>query len=75
MRQPVLVVIDMVNDFLEKWLPAPKQQLVRSINDLVGLMRQHGHSIIWVRQEFEPDLSDAFPEMRTKVSLRQGCLT
>jgi nicotinamidase-related amidase len=29
-------------------------------------MRQHGHPIIWVRQEFEPHLSDAFPEMRTK---------
>ncbi|MFZ3370679.1 MAG: hypothetical protein WA239_26455, partial [Candidatus Sulfotelmatobacter sp.] len=43
MRRPVLIVIDMVTDFLEKWLPAPKQQLVRSINDLVGLMRQHGH--------------------------------
>jgi len=39
---------------------------VRSINDLVGLMRQLGRPIIWVRQEFEPDLRDAFPEMRTK---------
>ena len=56
----------MVNDFLEKWPPAPKQQLVRSINDLVGLMRQRGHPIIWVRQEFEPDLRDAFPEMKAK---------
>jgi nicotinamidase-related amidase len=56
----------MVNDFLEKWAPAPRQRLVRSINDLVGLMRQLGRPIIWVRQEFEPDLRDAFPEMRTK---------
>jgi len=56
----------MVNDFLEKWAPAPKQQLIRSINDLVGLMRESGHPIIWVRQEFEPDLRDAFPEMKTK---------
>ncbi len=56
----------MVNDFLEKWPPASRQQLVRSINDLVGLLRPRGHPIIWVRQEFEPDLSDAFPEMRTK---------
>jgi nicotinamidase-related amidase len=46
--------------------PAPKQQLVLSINDLVGLMRQRGHPIIWVRQEFEPDLRDAFPEMKAK---------
>ena len=66
MQRPVLIVIDMVNDFLAKWEPAAKQQLVRSINDLVGLMRQHGHPIIWVRQEFEPDLRDAFPEMKTK---------
>ncbi len=29
-------------------------------------MRQCGHPIIWVRQEFEPDLRDAFPEMRSK---------
>jgi nicotinamidase-related amidase len=66
MQRPVLIIIDMVNDFLEKWAPAQKQQLVRSINDLIGLMRQRGHPIIWVRQEFEPDLRDAFPEMKTK---------
>ena len=66
MQRPVLIVIDMVNDFLEKWAPAPKQRLVRSINDLVGIMRQYGHPIIWVRQEFEPDLGDAFREMKTK---------
>ena len=66
MQRPVLIVIDMVNDFLEKWAPAQKQQLVRSINDLIGLMRQRGHPIIWVRQEFEPDLRDAFPEMKAK---------
>ena len=36
MQRPVLIVIDMVNDFLAKWAPAPKQELVRSINDLVG---------------------------------------
>jgi maleamate amidohydrolase len=66
MQRPVLIVIDMLNDFLAKWAPAPKQRLVRSINDLVGLMRQGAHPIIWVRQEFEPDLRDAFPEMRSK---------
>jgi nicotinamidase-related amidase len=66
MQRPVLIVIDAVNDFLEKWAPAPKQRLLRSINDLVGLMRQRGCPIVWVRQEFEPDLSDAFQEMRTK---------
>ena len=29
-------------------------------------MRDANHPVIWVRQEFEPDLSDAFPEMRAK---------
>jgi hypothetical protein len=29
-------------------------------------MRQRGCPIVWNRQEFEPDLSDAFQEMRTK---------
>jgi nicotinamidase-related amidase len=66
MQRPVLIVIDMLNDFLEKWAPAPRQDLVRSINELVGLMRQLGRPIIWVRQEFEPDLRDAFPEMKEK---------
>src|ERR1700704_1845824 len=66
MRQPVLIVIDMLNDFLDKWEPAPKQRLIRSINDLVNVMRHCGHPVIWVRQEFEPDLRDAFPEMKTK---------
>jgi nicotinamidase-related amidase len=66
MQRPVLVVIDMVNDFLAKWPLAQKNQLVGSINELVGLMRQRGYPVIWVRQEFEPDLRDAFPEMKAK---------
>ena len=66
MRRPALIVIDMVNDFLEKWPAGRRQELVRSINDLVGLMRQQGRPIIWVRQEFEADLRDAFPEMKAK---------
>jgi nicotinamidase-related amidase len=66
MQRPALIVIDMLNDFLEKWAPARRQELVRSINELVELMRQLGHPIIWIRQEFEPDLRDAFPEMKDK---------
>jgi nicotinamidase-related amidase len=66
MRRPVLIVIDMLNDFLERWEQTARERLVLSINDLVGIMRQCGHPIIWVRQEFEPDLRDAFPEMRAK---------
>jgi nicotinamidase-related amidase len=56
----------MLNDFLEEWAPSRRQELVRSINELVELMRQLGQPIIWVRQEFEPDLRDAFQEMKDK---------
>jgi nicotinamidase-related amidase len=66
MRRPVLIVIDMLNDFLLKWEEGSKARLFSSINGLVTMMRQRGHSIIWVRQEFEPDLRDAFPEMISK---------
>jgi nicotinamidase-related amidase len=66
MRQPALLVIDMLNDFLEKWAPAPREKLVRSINELVAILRQGGHPVIWVRQEFEPNLQDAFSDMRRK---------
>jgi nicotinamidase-related amidase len=66
MRRPALIVIDMQNDFLVKWEEASKSRLFSSINDLVTMMRQRSHPIIWVRQEFEPDLRDAFPEMISK---------
>ena len=78
MQRPALIVIDMLNDFLAKWEEIQKQRLISSINDLIGMMRQHHHPIIWVRQEFEPDLRDAFPEMITKgirITIRgtDGC--
>jgi nicotinamidase-related amidase len=66
MERPALIVIDMLNDFLADWEPAPKEKLIQSINELVDLIRGLGHSIIWIRQEFEPDLSDAFLEMKAK---------
>ena len=78
MQRPALIVIDMLNDFLARWEQIQKQRLISSINDLIGMMRQHHHPIIWVRQEFEPDLRDAFPEMITKgiqITIRgtDGC--
>jgi nicotinamidase-related amidase len=66
MKKPVLIVIDMLRDFLESWDPDRKTRLFQSINELVGVMRSSFHPVIWVRQEFEPDLRDAFPEMRAK---------
>jgi nicotinamidase-related amidase len=66
MKTPVLIVIDMLRDFLESWEPRQRERLVHSINELAADMRSLAHPLIWVRQEFEPDLRDAFPEMRTK---------
>jgi nicotinamidase-related amidase len=66
MNKPALIVIDMLYDFLESWEPAQKQRLVHAINELVDIIRGFSHPVIWVRQEFDPDLLDAFPEMRAK---------
>jgi maleamate amidohydrolase len=76
--KPALIVIDMLNDFWTNQDPRRKESLVGAINDLVAAMRVQSHPVIWVRQEFEPDLSDAFPEMRRKEIYRtikgtEGC--
>ncbi len=65
MSQPVLLVIDMLNDFFREGLLAEhRDELVRSINELVALFRSCNLLVIWIRQEFAPDLSDAFLVMR-----------
>jgi nicotinamidase-related amidase len=66
MKSPVLIVIDMLNDYLTHWEPGRRNKLTQAINELVRIMRSYSHPIIWIRQEFEPDLSDAFPEMKAK---------
>jgi nicotinamidase-related amidase len=67
MYQPVLLVIDMLNDFFREGLLAERRnELVRSINELVALFRSHNLPVIWIRQEFAPDLSDAFLVMRER---------
>ena len=66
MKRPVLIVIDMLNDFLDRWDEPSRGRLTKSTNELIGTMREAERPIIWVRQEFEPDLRDAFLEMRSK---------
>src|SRR5258708_32880779 len=78
MKKPVLLVIDMVRDFFERSEPSRKERLVQAINELVAVMRRLSHPVIWVRQEFEPDLREAFPEMRAKgiritIKRTEGC--
>ena len=65
MKSPVLLIIDMLNDFFESGpLAERRDELVQSINQLIRLFRARGWPIIWVRQEFAADLSDAFLAMR-----------
>jgi nicotinamidase-related amidase len=66
MKRPALIVIDMLRDFLDGWPTNARERLVRSTQTLVSSMREHGCPVIWVRQKFEPDLSDAFLEMKAK---------
>jgi nicotinamidase-related amidase len=55
----------MLNDcFGHVELQRLRASLCSSINELTGLAREHGHPVVWVRQEFEPDLSDAMLDMK-----------
>ena len=59
------MVIDVLNDFFRNEpLAGRRAELAGAINQLVGSFRENGQPIIWVRQEFAADLSDAFLEMR-----------
>lgn len=65
MKKPALFIIDMVNDcFVHEPLMAQRAELCTSINQLLDFAREQDLHVIWVRQEFEPDLHDAFLEMR-----------
>jgi maleamate amidohydrolase len=62
-----ILIIDMLNDFfLEGRLKEHKEELCKNIMMLVDWGRANHCKIIWVRQEFKPDLSDAFITMRAK---------
>jgi maleamate amidohydrolase len=65
--KPVLLIIDMLVDFLSSWPEADRAPLVDAVQSLVELFRAPCFPVVWVRQEFEPDLSDVFLEMRRKT--------
>jgi nicotinamidase-related amidase len=71
MPKMALLIIDMLNDFFRRHdrLAEQRLQLVASINTLASSFRHHDQPVLWVRQEFAPDLRDAFLEMR-KHNLR-----
>lgn len=63
----VLIVVDMLNDFFERSpvLAMQRSRLVAGTNLLARTFHSSGLPVVWVRQEFAPDLHDAFLEMRT----------
>src|SRR5262245_41013971 len=62
----LLLVIDLLNDYIRQHgrLAALRGQLVAAVNRLAAAFRQARQPVVWVRQEFAPDLSDAFLRMR-----------
>lgn len=65
MENPVIFVIDMLNDcFGHESLMRKRAGLCDSINRLTAFARSKNFPVIWVRQEFEEDLSDAFLDMQ-----------
>ncbi len=60
-----LLIIDLLEDYFQSGpLRELRPALVGSVNTLIDYARAQGCPIIWVRQEFRSDLSDAFPVMR-----------
>jgi maleamate amidohydrolase len=67
MGRPAIFVIDMLNDcFGHVELDRRRVALCSSINQLTAFARANRFPVIWIRQEFEPDLSDAFLDMKTE---------
>ena len=60
----VLLVIDVLNDFVGQHVPERQTALIAAINNIADLVRGAKGEVIWVRQEFAPDLHDAFLVMR-----------
>jgi len=75
------IVIDMLADFFDRQpaLALQRQALVTRINELARQFRQAGEPVVWVRQEFRQDLSDAFLDMRREdvrvtIAGTRGCM-
>ncbi len=66
----VLLVIDLIEDYFDQeiWpeseIPGKRLRLVSATNSLVATCRASKVPVIWVRQEFLEDMSDAFPHAR-----------
>jgi len=61
-----IIIIDMQKDFFKEnpVLNKRKPVSVKNINNLIGYARKKMIPIIWIKQEFKPDLSDAYLFMK-----------
>ena len=57
-------MIDMLNDFLDRRSPEEVARLISKTNELISAFRLANQPIIWIRQAFKADLSDAYLEWR-----------
>lgn len=63
--KPVIVIIDMQNDFFRKErLLEQKELLIKNINELIHLAHEHKVPIIWIRQVWKADLSNSPKHIR-----------
>ena len=61
----VTLIIDMQVDFFaHELLSRQRSELVARTNALVAAAREAASSVVWVKQEFSPDLSDATLEVK-----------
>ncbi|MEX6505476.1 cysteine hydrolase family protein [Jiella sp. M17.18] len=67
MTRRCLLVIDLLNEYLDRWEPDAVDRLISAANRLVAAFHACDLPVIFVRQEFRPDLADAFLEMRDKA--------
>ncbi|WP_291783285.1 isochorismatase family protein [Luteibacter sp.] len=64
-----LLIVDMQSDFfVHDELFKRRSKLIASTNDLISRARRASVSVIWVKQEFSPDLSDASLEVKQRKS-------
>ena len=72
--KPVFIFVDLLEDFFAKPpLSERRGNISLAVNELTSLARANGFPVIWVRQEFKPDLSDAYRSMRetgTRITIQ-----
>jgi nicotinamidase-related amidase len=62
---PSVLFVDMQVDFFaHQRLSQRRADLVTSTNGLIAIARRAGAPVVWIKQEFSPDLADASLEVR-----------